>query len=61
MNRITAFNIFPSVLFMIVSISNLYAILYKSATKTLYITYLYFIKDRNIIFILLIPSKKQII
>lgn len=41
----TNFSIFPNITFTTTSISNLYAILYNLADKTLYINYLHFIED----------------
>ena len=45
---------------MTILILNLYTILYDLIIKIIYITHLYFIKDRYIIFILLIILIKQI-
>ncbi len=45
---------------MTVSISNSYIFLYHLATKTLYVTFLPFIKDQYMIFILFIPLAKKI-
>ena len=60
-NRITNLSIFPSITFMTALISNPYTILNNLAAKTLFITHLYFNKDQCMIFVLLVPSVRQII
>ena len=60
-NRIINFGIFLNIAFIIVSMSNLYIILYKSVAKIMHIIYLHLIKDLYIILTLLIILAKQII
>lgn len=53
MSKIVDLSIFLKVISIIALILNLYAILYSSAAKLLYMTSLYIIKDQCIIYVLL--------
>lgn len=57
-NRITNFNIFFNIAFIIILVSNLLTIIYNLAAKILDITNLHFIKDKYIILALLIIPLK---
>lgn len=61
MSEIANFSILFKIIFMIALMSNLYIILYNSATKILLMIRLYFIKNQRMIFVLLAVLTKQII
>ena len=58
---ITDLDILLKITFMIILILNPYIILYNLAIKKLFVTYLYFIKNQYMIFVLLFILIKRII